>query len=218
MADRTSIVCPHCSSATSLSSVLIEDEWAYIPERSSDKQPYHEKAVVRAVKFAEYPHTIDYGLYECQACHEHFLARRQDYVDGGQWVAVYPIPHAHLDEAVPQAIRNQIEEAQLCFSVGAYTGCLLVCRTALIAVLRDNSVTNLKELNEKGAISTLLYQQSDEVRLWANMFGHEDVPASIPPDDCEQLLAYLGALLNTVYVEPKRLAELAEKRKQSKGG
>ena len=53
-------------------------------------------------------------------------------------------------------------------------------------------------------------------RGWANMIGHEDVPKAITKEDSEQLLTYLEALLNAVYVEPKRLSGLTQRREQLK--
>lgn len=93
-----------------------------------------------------------------------------------------------------------------------------MCRTTLIALQRQQGVSSLKELKEKEVISGLLYGQADQVRLWANMMAHEDVPESIASDDSEQLLTYLESLLDDVYVKPARLAVLSQKRKQLEKG
>ena len=209
------ILCPHCNTATSLNPVLIEDDHAFMPDRSSEGEKVYEKAVVFAIKEAKYPYKVDYGIFQCQACGERFLAKKQEYEDR-DWVAAYPLPHKPIAEEVPEPIKSQFGEAQTCFAVDAYLGCLLVCRTVLIAVQRDTGVTSLKELKERGLISNTLCGQADEVRLWANMVGHEDIPDKVVKDDCEQLLAYMEALLHAIYVEPKRLADLSQKRKQLK--
>jgi hypothetical protein len=207
------ILCPHCNTATSLNPVLIEDNRAFMPDRSSETERVYEKAVVFGIKEAKYPYNVSYGIFECQACGERFLARKEEYTD---WVVAYPLSRKPVDEEIPEPIKSQFEEAQLCFVVDAYLGCLLVCRTALIALQRNKGVTSLKELKEKGIISNILYEQADEVRLWANMVGHEDIPIRTARDDCEELLVYMEALLNAIYVEPKRLADLSQKRKQLK--
>ncbi len=207
------ILCPHCNTATSLNAVLIEDDHAFMPDRSSEGQQVYEKAVVFAIKEAEYPYKVDYGIFQCRACSERFVAKKEEYTD---WVVAYPLPYKPVDKEIPEPIKSQFEEARLCFVVDAYLGCLLVCRTALIAVQRNKGVANLKELREKGLISNTLYEQADEVRLWANMVSHEDIPDKVVKDDCEQLLAYMEALLYAIYVEPKRLADLSQKRKQLK--
>jgi len=209
------IVCPHCDTATSLNPVFIEDEHAFMPDRSSERESVYEKAMVHAIKEAEYSYEISYGIFQCQACYKRFVAKKQEYKDK-DWVVAYPLPHKPVAEEIPEPIKSQFEEAQTCFTVDTYLGCLLVCRTALIAVQRNTGVTSLKELKEKGLISNILYEQADEVRLWANMVGHEDIPDKVVKNDCEQLLAYMEALLHAIYVEPKRLADLSQKRKQLK--
>ncbi len=50
------------------------------------------------------------------------------------------------------------------------------------------------------------------------MVGHENIPEKVNKDDCEQLLAYMEALLHAIYVEPKRLSDLSKKREQLKSG
>ncbi len=207
------ILCPHCNVATSLNPVIIEDDKAFMPDRSTDNSKVYEKAKVYGIKWAAYSYEVSYGIFECQACSERFVAKKEEYTD---WVVAYPLPHKPVAEEIPEPIRSQFYEAQTCFAVDAYFGCLLVCRTALIAAQRNTGVTSLKELKEKGLISNILYEQADEVRLWANMVGHEDIPDKIVKDDCEQLLAYMEALLHAIYVEPKRLADLSQKRKQLK--
>lgn len=209
------ITCPHCNTATALGPVFIKDERAFMPNRSNDRERIYEKAVTLAVLDAEHPFDVSFGIFECEACNERFVAKKHKY-DDIDWVVVYPLPHKFVNEAIPEKVRNQFIEAQACFSVGANSGCLLMCRTTLISVQRDKNVNNLKELSEKEIISGMLYRQADEVRLWANMVGHEDVPEKVNKDDCEQLLAYIEALLHAIYIEPKRLSDLAKKREQLK--
>ena len=120
-------------------------------------------------------------------------------------------------EEIPEPMKSKFEESQICFDAGAYLGCLLVCKTTLIALQRNMGITRLEELQGKG-ISNTLYKQADEVRLWANMFGHEDVPEKVDKDDCEQLMTYIETLLNAIYVEPKRFSDLNNKRQQLKSG
>jgi len=210
------LICPLCGAFTSFSPVQLIGQGILL-ERSGEKYTMSEKVMLRAVTDEDYMIVKDtcYAILACQACGKWFVAEKERH--GRQWSAVYPIQHKPAAKEIPEPIKGEFEEAYLCFAIGAYRGCLLVCRTALIALQREQGVTSLKELRDKGAISDLLYGQADQVRLWGNMVGHEDIPEAITRDDCEQLLAYLGALLDAVYVEPKRLAELAQKREQLKG-
>ena len=97
----------------------------------------------------------------------------------------------------------------------AYIGCLMLCRTALIALQRNRNVSQLVDLKDKGVISETLYKQADEVRLWANVVGHENInPEMVNKEDTEQLIIYVESLLDAMYVQPNRLAVLTNKRKE----
>ena len=180
-----------------------------LKEQSGSGELVFGDVSIAAVCHAEYGQPT-YAILVCQACRKRFVAEKNKLTD--EWSAVYPIQHKAAPEEIPEPIKGEFEEAHLCFAIEAYRGCLLVCRTALIALQREQQVSNLDELREKGIISRRLFKQSNEIRLWANMVGHEDIPSAISREDCDQLLIYLEALLNAVYIEPKRLAEMTQKR------
>ena len=63
----------------------------------------------------------------------------------------------------------------------------------------------------------MLYQQADEMRLWANVIGHEDFDQdAVTVEVCDELVAYVDSLVDAVYVQPARLARHREQRKQAK--
>ena len=62
-------------------------------------------------------------------------------------------------------------------------------------------MSSLKELSDSGTISGMLYGQADEVRLWANMVGHDDFDEeAVAREAVSELVAYIEALLNAIYV------------------
>jgi len=208
------LICPNCGAATSFSPAQIIGKGTLL-DASTEK--YTQWGNVQISATIPYDYDEDsYAILVCRACNEYFVAKRKKHAEENDWSPVYPIPHRTTAQEIPQPIKSEFEEANLCFAIEAHRACLLVCKTALIAMQREQGVSNLKELKGKGAISEGLYKQADEVRLWANMIGHEDIPEAVTKEDCEQLLTYLEALLNAVYVEPKRLAKLAQKREQLK--
>ena len=82
---------------------------------------------------------------------------------------------------------------------------------------RDQKCTKLNDLAEQGRISKLLAGQANELRLWANVMGHEDVSPDVPStEDVEQLLRNVDMLLDAVYVQPARLTALQAKRNDKK--
>ncbi|MDP2720153.1 MAG: hypothetical protein Q8P44_10095 [Dehalococcoidia bacterium] len=209
------ILCPHCGVKTSLEPVLIVSDKALFPDKSTNNHSFFGKAVIAAIKDADYPHTTSYGIFECKSCNQRFVGKKVKYEDP-EWLAVYPVSNKQVAEEIPEPINREFKEARLCLAVGAYIGCLMVSRTVLISLQREKKVGSLKELADKGIISNFLFQQADEVRLWANMVGHDNIPDVLERGDCEQLLVYMEALLNAVYVEPKRFSKLTQKRKEAK--
>jgi hypothetical protein len=126
---------------------------------------------------------------------------------------VWPSPEITVAKEIPDEIARLIVEAKKGHAIGAETAALLAARTALIRMLRDQGCSSFKELVDKHKLTPLLYGQADEIRLWGNVIGHEDVPADTPKaQDVEQLLAYLDEVLEMLYVQPARLQELREKR------
>jgi len=206
--------CPWCGIATAFHAVPIKDDQAYLPESSSETCQTYGPAVVLAITdSSEHSGYAQYAVVACQECGEYFVAQK-DYSDA--WRAIYPYSTKSSPTEIPEPMRRLLSEAQLCLAVEAHVGCLLVCRTALIAIQRDKNVPNLKGLVDGGFISAGLYAEADEIRLWANIFAHDDVPTEVAHEDCEQLVGYVVALTDALYVEPARLAKLKEKRAASK--
>jgi len=209
------LICPNCGVATSFSPLQIIGRGALLG-RSTENETEWGKVQISAVTPDNY-NVTHYAILLCQACEEPFVATKEPYEMSDAWSAVYPISHKPVAKEIPKPIKGEFKEANLCFAVGAYIACLLVCRTVLIALQREQKVSSLKELMEKGIISKMLYEQADQVRLWGNTISHEDiVPESVTKEDSEKLLTYMESILNAVYVEPKRLGKLTKKRQQLK--
>lgn len=209
----SNIICPICGTATSLNPVIIEDERSYLPERSSENSAVYGKARVFAITDDDSPHYVSYSVLRCQACGGRFVAKKHKY-DDSDWVAIYPIPHKLVSVEIPQSIKNDLEEANLCFVVGAYKACVSMCQIALEALWRDKQVSGLKDLSDSGIIASQIYERANAIRLWGNVVKHEPIADAISKEDAEQLVTYLDKILNEVYVEPKRFDALRQKRKQ----
>lgn len=102
------ILCPICNTATALNAVRIEDDHAHMPDRSTEREMVFEKAVVHAIKEAEYPYKVNYGIFQCQACGESFVAKNHKYEDK-DWVVAYPLPHKPSAEEIAEPIKSQFE-------------------------------------------------------------------------------------------------------------
>ena len=212
------IMCPHCEVFTSFSPVLIKGKGLLIGT-SSDYRDIWEEVAIGAVTDPRnmLVEGICYAILVCQACGKWFVASRSQSVE--EWSAVYPILHRDISEYIPESIKGEFEEALLCFEVKAYRACLLMCRATVEDLQRDRKVSTLKELWQNGTISETFYCQADQVRLWGNLVAHKLImPQVITKDDSEQLLTYLEAMLDAIYVQPKKLAQMTDKYNQLKKG
>jgi len=203
--------CPICGSPTPFTPIFLTRQ-SVLDFTDGTREAATNSRIVPAVMEIHWK-GIQYALLCCQACEHLFVATRG--ASETDWHAAYPVPHKSVPDEIPPPIKGEFEEACLCFAVGAHLACLLMCKTVVIALQRQQNVSNLKQLVDKGTISKTLYEQADEVRLWANIIGHEDiVPESVTKEDCEQLLAYVESVLNATYVEPARFEALKLKRGQ----
>jgi len=182
------------------------------------EEPQYVPAVVKEtiggppIRGAQRKKGIDnYAILQCQGCEALFVAREES---PEKWIAVYPIPHETAPEEVPEPVKWEFEEASLCFAVGAYRSCISMCQIALEHVWREQGVSGLNELKDKGIISSILFGRATEVRLWGNLEKHELLVESVSSEDAKQLVGYVQIILNEVYVEPKRLDALTRKRNQ----
>jgi hypothetical protein len=209
------LICPHCGDST-----------APIPYYFKATVVLHNKALAAFIEGYPYveglteaitkpePYQPTYGIIVCQSCSELFVARKED----SGWLAVYPIQHKPVAEEIPEPIRSEFEEANLCFAIGAYKACVTMCMVALESLWRQQKASGLNDLRDRGVISPQQFNQATEIRLWARLVKHEFILDAATREEAEELLTYLEEILHDVYVQPSRLAALAEKRKQVKKG
>lgn len=71
-------------------------------------------------------------------------------------------------------------------------------------LLRDKAVKTFSELSGNGVITPAQYGVLDQNRLWANVFGHEDIPTDeIKLEDISELFQFVRTILETIYTQPK---------------
>ena len=210
------LICPHCGSFTAFSPAQVIGNGILLDE-SSDR--YTKRGTVQISAVTPYQHAEEsYAILVCRACMNYFIAKIEKYASEDAWQAVYPIQHKPVAEEIPEPIRSEFEEANLCFAIGAYKACVTMCMVALESLWQQQNASGLNDLRDKGVISLRLFDQATEIRLWAGLVKHELVHEMVTIEETEELLTYLGEILYDVYVRPTHLAALADKRKQVKKG
>jgi hypothetical protein len=153
----------------------------------------------------------NYSIGRCADCKKEFVLGPDPALP-----PVWPLPNVSVSNDITPNVRSMVVEAKKAHAVGSETAALLVARTALLRMLREQKVSRFKDLAENGTITAFVAGQADEVRLWANVTGHEDVPEGVPEaGDVTQLIQYLDIVFDSVYIQRKRLEEIRKKRTQT---
>jgi len=212
------LICPHCGSFTSFSPAQVFGKGILLGYSSKEKTSWGEVQISAVVPF-KYEHDEEsYAILVCRACMKDFVAKREKFASEDQWAAVYPIPHKPVAEEIPEPIHSEFGEANLCFAIGAYKACVSMCMTVLEALWQQQNASSLNDLKSKGIISSRLFDQATEIRLWAGIVKHKLIHETVTKEETEELLTYLEEILHDVYVRPARSATLAKKREQVEKG
>lgn len=205
------LICPHCGDATApipfhfKATVVLDDTRLAAFVRG---YPYVE-GLTQAITIPDTDQAT-YGIIVCQSCGDLFVAKKEN----SGWLAVYPVQHKPVAEDIPEPIRSEFEEANLCFAIGAYKACISMCMTTLEATWQDKKVSSLNELKDNGTISENLFKRADQVRRWANVVKHQLIHEVVTKEEADQLLSYLEQILDAVYIEEKRFSDLTQRLRQ----
>ncbi len=154
------------------------------------------------------------AILECGGCGQKFVAELQgDYSGKSLW----PLPGTAAPEDLPPKVAEAYSDVRLALAAGSKIGALMAGRTTLIRMLRDKEASSFKDLEEKRIITHALYGGADQLRLWADIIGHEDVTVDAFTDkEVEDVLDYLKTVLEQVYSHQARVNRFASKTAQMK--
>lgn len=193
MADKNSIYCPNCKKYTA----IIARVSYQLPRDAS----------------------IIYEIAECNSCDFFVLVKRLR----GTIIKIYPDPLSKpLNKKTPDFLKKDLQEAYICFSVGAYRATAVLARRALQVCCIEKGAPD-KVLKEQ--IDWLLDQQiiTKDLKEWAHEVKTTGNDAAHPPkditkdeivtrDDAEDILNLLENFIDVLYIAPALAAERREKR------
>ena len=147
------------------------------------------------------------GVIQCGSCSR--LLAIDDYK------VVWPITTTPPPEGVPEIVQESYKDARLAHAAGANIAALMAGRITLERLVRDQKASNYKDLAERQIITPTLFKAADQIRRWANFVGHEDLdPGTFNSEEVEEILGYLGTVLEAVYTHPARVAALARRTRE----
>jgi hypothetical protein len=186
--DVISIFCPYCHRYTSITGA---------EQRVSDGRG---NAVIVTAKW-QYDREKYWWIGITNCCHKAVLV----HYDGD---VIYPSPlPSPTDERIPEPIRQDLEEAKICFSGNAYRACAVMARRAMQSACIDKGTTKdklsdqLQELSTNGVITKELKEWADVVRWVGNDSAHPSAE-KVTKEDADDILKLAEQFLHILYVTP----------------
>ncbi len=197
------IECPYCRSRVDAKA---EGE-CVLPRDPDDHDPYDTKVAVGKcsscanvlVGLQEEHEHPDYGLYWSDA------------------ERVWPQPKRPISRSVPDIVKSSLEEADRCFSAGAFTACAVMCGRAIEGICvhhktKAKTLNNgLKELLDNEIIDKRLFTWGDELRKLRNLGAHAS-GEKVPHQDAFDVLAFAHAITEYVFVLTEQFQEFMSRR------
>jgi hypothetical protein len=166
----------------------------------------------------DYPIPAQYSLLQCTHCQEPLVEWREDY--GGGFEADDPVfkypARRMLSFDIPEALRNEYDEARQVFTAKAYRATLVMVRRVLEGTCQDQGAkkrtlaASLKELEAQGKIDGMLAEWADLLRVVGNEGAH--FGSEPTREDALDALDFGEALLDHLYVLRKRFADFKQRR------
>nr|AQS33895.1 hypothetical protein [uncultured archaeon] len=145
-----------------------------------------------------------WSIGECPSCNECVIIKIID----EKIVHIFPNPLPSLtDERIPLNIKNDIQEAKLCFSVGAFRACAAMCRRAIQqACIKEGAAKadldkQIDDLKAKGIITEQISKWAHSCRFLGNDAVHPEHP-EVTENDAKNVLNLAEQLMNILYIMP----------------
>lgn len=114
-------------------------------------------------------------------------------------------------EGVPDCISDAASEAFACFHIRSYRAAVLLARSVIEAVAKDQGITKgslqqkIDELEQRRVIKPVSQETAHEIRLLGNDMAHGDFIAPVDQAQCDDVLTFMETILEEVYQQPARL-------------
>ncbi len=208
MSDHVSMKCPHCHKATEVTRAQVP-----VPNTLKGHGPFY-------AQYELHGHLWWIGI--CNACRRVVLVL-------GKGAQVYPSPRpSPSDERIPEHIRRDLDEAKLCFSVGAFRGTASMARRALQSACILKGAPKQAKLWKQ--IDWMRDQAliTEDMRTWAHEIRYVGNDGAHPPEDpddpvatvadAENVLQLTEQMLDVLFVTPAIADEQRQKRLAAKTG
>ena len=144
--------------------------------------------------------------------------------EGNKLKDYYPKRTPQTDESIPNEIADDYKEAVKCFDAGAFKASVVMSRRAIQSSALERGIKKgrlrdqIDELHAKDLIPDSVKEWAHEIRLTGNIGAHpdEDLLQDVTKEDAQELIRFVEAYLNYVYVMPARVKAQRIRREEKK--
>lgn len=202
-----SAFCPYCHKEVTFS-------WVFLSESGGDIRN----------RFREYfnNNLAAWMVGECPSCKKcvliEYSLKENGYPDSLRKIFPSPLP-SPVDARMPDKIKKDLQEAKLCFSVGAINASATMARRAIQRACKEMGATKrelldqIDEIASSGIITQPLKELAHTVRLVGNDGAHPN-EEDVEEQDVKEILELAEQFMGVVFVAPARVKEIKEKRSQ----
>lgn len=199
--------CRYCARPVTIE---ILERWEVLPGQDDDWEPHR------------------WTQGRCEGCQSPFLFYEEaDYdPESGPWGPLtqeWPETARSLPPAVPKPLRDSYDEAQRCMSVNAHTAAALIARRVVEGICAEHSAkgrtlaAKLDDLKARQVLDARLHEWSSLVKDIGNEGAHETT-GLVTRRDAQEVLKFVEALLDYLYVFRERYDAFKRSRDQRKAG
>lgn len=156
------------------------------------------------------------ALVVCHRCGEAVMLETVNMQNASAVTDYYPKRTATVDAFVPKDIAEDFLEAQRCFSVGAWHGCVVMARRCMHSVAEHFSADGrdlfeqIENLKKAQIITPVLSEQAQHVRVLGKHGAHPyDTKGNelkdLGMDDAQSALEFCGFIFDQVFVQPEKI-------------
>ncbi len=190
----------------------------------------HCKVRVKTTSDAYVGGEISFFLVECPSCSNvlfgsgEIILKNTTGLNEKVWDTLERLwPNPSLTEtssAVPQAVRNDIREAQKCLFHGIHSAAVVLCGRALERLIKEKAgdfmiAKGIAKLKESGVIDQRLYDWAEALRKERNIGAHASEHEVTSEDACD-VLDFTIAIFDYVYTFSDKYEKyLARKNKKT---
>lgn len=167
------------------------------------------------------------AIGKCSSCGDVLIGLQEEHEHpeyGSYWAdaeRVWPQPKRAISRSVPDIVKSSLDEADRCFSAGAFTACAVMCGRAIEGVCVHHKTkaktlhSGLKELLDKEVIDKRLFLWGDELRKLRNLGAHA-TGEKVAHQDASDVLAFAHAITEYIFVLTKQFQEFMSRRPKVK--